>query len=116
MAGATDAVLGLADDGGFWLLGLRQPDPGLVLGVPMSVPSTGAEQLLRLRQAGMRVRRLRSCTDVDTAADAFAVAAAIPASRFTAALSAMLPNLREHSPADPTAGPYGFVTRRRGEV
>ena len=34
--GEADAVFGPAADGGFWLLGLRRPDPQLILGVPMS--------------------------------------------------------------------------------
>ena len=38
-AGEADAVFGPAEDGGFWLLGLRKPDPQLILGVPMSVGS-----------------------------------------------------------------------------
>lgn len=32
----TDAVFGPASDGGYWLLGLRRPDPSLLIGVPMS--------------------------------------------------------------------------------
>ena len=32
-------------------LGLREVDPALILGVPMSQPDTGARQLARLRQA-----------------------------------------------------------------
>ncbi|MFI6787359.1 TIGR04282 family arsenosugar biosynthesis glycosyltransferase [Nonomuraea sp. NPDC050383] len=81
-----DAVFGPAADGGFWLLGLRRPDPGLLLGVPMSRPYTGAAQLERLSRAGLAVRRLPELTDVDTAADAFRVAAETPASRFAATL------------------------------
>jgi rSAM/selenodomain-associated transferase 1 len=77
-----DAVLGPAQDGGFWLLGLRSPDPGLLTGVPMSCPDTGAAQLARLRAAGLRVTELPVLTDVDTAADAERVAACAPHGRF----------------------------------
>jgi glycosyltransferase A (GT-A) superfamily protein (DUF2064 family) len=88
-AADADATLGMAGDGGFWLLGLRRPDPRLVTGVPMSTPFTGAAQLARLAGAGLRVRQLPCCTDVDTAADAVAVARQIPDSRFAAALRAI---------------------------
>ncbi|GAA0425637.1 glycosyl transferase [Acrocarpospora corrugata] len=84
-----DAVFGPAADGGFWLLGLRRPDPALLLGVPMSQAGTGAAQLKRLAAAGLSVALLPSLTDVDTAEDAFQVAAQAPGSRFAAALSAM---------------------------
>ncbi|HEY1642247.1 MAG TPA: DUF2064 domain-containing protein [Streptosporangiaceae bacterium] len=86
LAGTADAAFGPADDGGFWLLGLRRPDPRLVLGVPMSQPHTGAVQLARLAEAGLRVHRVPALIDVDTAADAAAVAALAPHSRFAAAL------------------------------
>jgi rSAM/selenodomain-associated transferase 1 len=76
------AVLGPAGDGGFWLLGLRTPDPRLLAGVPMSRPDTGAAQLARLRRAGLRVAELPELTDVDTAADAERVAASAPYGRF----------------------------------
>ncbi|MGR6921912.1 TIGR04282 family arsenosugar biosynthesis glycosyltransferase [[Actinomadura] parvosata] len=81
-----DAVIGPAGDGGFWLLGLRRPDPALLLGVPMSHPETGKHQLDRLERAGLAVHHLPELTDVDTAADAAAVAAAAPASRFATTL------------------------------
>ncbi|MFI0374003.1 TIGR04282 family arsenosugar biosynthesis glycosyltransferase [Actinomadura sp. 1N219] len=80
------AVFGPASDGGFWLLGLRRPDPALLRGVPMSRPGTGAAQLARLRAAGLDVAPLPELTDVDTPADAAAVAAAAGGTRFAAAV------------------------------
>jgi rSAM/selenodomain-associated transferase 1 len=88
--GTADAAFGPAHDGGFWLLGLRRPDPRLVLGVPMSTAHTGAVQLARLLAAGLRVHQLPRCLDVDTAADAVAVAGQAPQSRFAAALRDLL--------------------------
>jgi uncharacterized protein len=83
---AADAVYGPAADGGFWLLGLRDPDPRRLRGVPMSRPDTGARQLERLD--GLRVATLGTLRDVDTAEDAVRVAAEIPGSRFAGAVRA----------------------------
>jgi uncharacterized protein len=87
--GTADAVFGPAADGGFWLLGLRRPDPSLVLGVPMSTADTGVTQLARLAWAGLRIHWLPMLRDVDTAEDAREVARQAPGSRFAAALAAM---------------------------
>lgn len=73
------AWFGPAADGGFWALGLAQPDPRLLRGVPMSTPDTGAEQRRRLLAAGLAVAELPVLRDVDTAADAAEVAAQAPA-------------------------------------
>ncbi|MEV0634230.1 DUF2064 domain-containing protein [Streptomyces sp. NPDC050619] len=80
-----DAYFGPAEDGGFWALGLAEPDPELLRGVPMSTPHTGAAQ--RARLAGLRVRDLPRLTDVDTAYDAEVVAGAAPGGRFAAELA-----------------------------
>jgi glycosyltransferase A (GT-A) superfamily protein (DUF2064 family) len=82
-----DAVFGPAADGGFWSLGLREPVPGLLCGVPMSRPDTGRRQLARL--GALRVAMLGTLTDVDTAADAHSVAAQAPGTRFAAAVGAV---------------------------
>lgn len=79
-----DAWFGPADDGGFWALGLAEPDPELLRGVPMSTAHTGADQRTRLTDAGLRVRDLPVLRDVDTAHDAAVVAAAAPDGRFAA--------------------------------
>ncbi|MET9887799.1 TIGR04282 family arsenosugar biosynthesis glycosyltransferase [Streptomyces sp. NPDC006430] len=80
----TSAWFGPALDGGFWALGLAEPDPALLLGVPMSVPHTGAEQRRRLTASGRTVRDLCVLRDVDTPADAGEVAAGAPRTRFAA--------------------------------
>ncbi|MGH9154729.1 MAG: DUF2064 domain-containing protein [Acidimicrobiales bacterium] len=84
---AADAALGLAADGGWWALGLRRPDWRALIGVPMSTPVTGAAQLRRLRYLGLAVATLPTLRDVDVMADAVAVAADIPDSRFARTLS-----------------------------
>jgi hypothetical protein len=77
-----DAWYGGAHDGGFWALGMREPDPDLVLGVPMSTATTGALQLDRLRSAGLRVGHLPTLRDIDTAECAAYVADQAPHTEF----------------------------------
>jgi rSAM/selenodomain-associated transferase 1 len=89
VSNSADATFGLAEDGGFWLLGLREIDPALVLGVRMSRPDTGSRQLARLKQAGLRVRLLPQLTDVDTAAEADRIAVLTPGSRFATCLAGL---------------------------
>ncbi len=85
----ADATFGMAEDGGFWLLGLRTFDPDLVLGVPMSRPDTGSRQLARLERAGLRIRRLPELIDVDTAREADRIAAATPGSAFATCMNGL---------------------------
>jgi len=89
VSGTADATFGMAEDGGFWVLGLRNADSRLVLGVPMSQPDTGARQLARLERAGLRVARLPELVDVDTVSDAERIAAATPGSAFARCLASL---------------------------
>ncbi|MEV0737944.1 DUF2064 domain-containing protein [Streptomyces sp. NPDC050549] len=82
-----DAYFGPAEDGGFWALGLADPDPALLRGVPMSTPTTGAVQRARLTAAGLRVHDLPNLRDVDTAHDAELVGAGAPEGRFAKELA-----------------------------
>jgi len=82
----ADAVLGMATDGGYWLIGFRQLVPGAFDGVPMSTSGTGAAQARRLSELGCRVRLTRELVDVDDIASARSVAHDAPATTFASAL------------------------------
>ncbi|TRW86357.1 DUF2064 domain-containing protein [Mycolicibacterium sp. 018/SC-01/001] len=79
-----DATLGLAADGGWWVLGVRDAAYAECLrAVPMSAPDTGAVTLSALRDTGLSVGLVTELADVDTIADVDAVRSACPAgSRF----------------------------------
>ncbi len=66
---AHDVVLGPALDGGYWLIGLRAPQPALFTGIPWSTDRVFGETMCRARETGLRVALLRELSDVDTAAD-----------------------------------------------
>ncbi len=84
------AVLGPAADGGWWALGLGRWRPGVFDGVPMSTARTGDRQARRLRSLGLAVTSLPVLRDVDTAADAVAVAASAPDTRTAAVVRSLL--------------------------
>jgi rSAM/selenodomain-associated transferase 1 len=86
-----DSVLGAALDGGYWGIGLRRADDAVFAGVPMSETTTGAVQRARLARLGHRTAVLAALLDVDTIADAHAVAAAAPGGAFAGALAAIAP-------------------------
>jgi rSAM/selenodomain-associated transferase 1 len=87
----VDAVLGLAEDGGWWGLGLRRPQPHLIRGVVTSRDDTGQVQRERLLSASLELVDLPVLRDVDTVEDLLIVAASCPEGRFTATVTRVLP-------------------------
>lgn len=86
----ADAVLGPADDGGWWVLATREPRRvAAIVDVPMSTPSTGDDTRRALEAAGLVVAVTSTLCDVDTLEDAAAVAVQAPDSRFAAAWAAL---------------------------
>jgi hypothetical protein len=80
----AQAVLGLACDGGWWVLGLQTPATAECLrSVPMSQPDTGELTLKALRDNGIDVYPVEVLSDFDIVDDVAAVREACdPASRF----------------------------------
>ncbi|CAN5634666.1 DUF2064 domain-containing protein [soil metagenome] len=78
------AVLGMARDGGWWVLGLHSAAQAECLReVPMSTSETGAETLAALRHSGVGAVLLPELHDVDTIDDVDPVrAVCAPGSRF----------------------------------
>jgi uncharacterized protein len=76
---AADAVLGLARDGGWWVLGVTDAVMADCLRtVPMSRPDTGAATLSALDDTGVYVSLVPTLADVDTVEDIDAVRRACP--------------------------------------
>ena len=63
----ADVVLGPCEDGGYYLIGLNQPQPRLLREVQMSTPHVLHDTLALAGQAGLRVALLPPWYDVDTA-------------------------------------------------
>ena len=77
----VDAVLGKAQDGGWWALGLSDPGTASVLeGVAMSRADTGSMTLAALVTLGCIVTELPVLSDVDTPDDVWLVAKGLDAS------------------------------------
>ena len=80
----VDAIFGPADDGGYWLIGLRalrreeQSYDALFNDVPMSTDETGTAQRARLASCGWRVHDIGRLRDIDTIEDIVAVTTAFP--------------------------------------
>jgi rSAM/selenodomain-associated transferase 1 len=67
--GPNDVVLGPCDDGGYYLIGLKRPQPRLLREVRMSTPDVMRDTLARAAELGLRAALLPGWYDVDTAAE-----------------------------------------------
>lgn len=93
------AGLGIAHDGGWWALALRDPRRAAIISaIPTSRDDTGPRTLAALRDAlgDDAVTELETLSDVDTADDAVAVAALAPAGRFARAVAEILGDDTDH--------------------
>lgn len=89
-APGPDALLGPANDGGWWAIGLRIPRMARVLArVPTSRGDTGCRTAVALTATGSTLALLPCRRDVDDWADACAVAEACQSGRFADAVRAL---------------------------
>ena len=65
----ADAVVGPANDGGYYLIGLRQWQPGMLEGIPWSTAGVMQATLNQATQLGLNVMQLHELVDIDTFAD-----------------------------------------------
>ena len=65
----ADVVIGPTHDGGYYLIGMKQPQPHLLREVPMSTPDVLDETLRRSRALGLKVEQLPRWYDIDTGDD-----------------------------------------------
>lgn len=86
----VDAVIGPADDGGFYLLGLRACPEGLLADVPWSTSDTFTRTVERLRARGLRAHVLESWFDVDRVQDLDRLRAALRSGEIDAPRTARL--------------------------
>jgi len=64
-----DVVLGPASDGGYWLIGLKEPRPALFRKIPWSTESVLRETVSRATSEALKVALLQKRSDVDTESD-----------------------------------------------
>lgn len=67
LADGADAVLGPCNDGGYYLIGVKQPVPRLLREVQMSTPQVTAETLRLAAEEGLQMELLPVWYDVDNA-------------------------------------------------
>jgi rSAM/selenodomain-associated transferase 1 len=69
LAGPSDVVLGPCEDGGYYLIGMKRPQPRLLRDVQMSTPNVVRDTRALAEQLGVQVALLPTWYDVDTAAE-----------------------------------------------
>lgn len=64
-----DVVFGPTNDGGYWLIGMKELYPELLAGIEWGSDCVLAQSLARAKQLKLKVHLLRRLSDVDTEAD-----------------------------------------------
>jgi uncharacterized protein len=65
----TDVVLGPAEDGGYYLIGMRKSDPGLFRDINWSTNIVLSQTINRINELGLGYNFLETLRDVDTCDD-----------------------------------------------
>lgn len=89
---ASELVLGPAEDGGYYLMGLRRPLPLLFKGIPWGTETVLKVTLEKATTSGLSVSLLDRLSDVDEAADLPAAERALAAGT---SLTVIIPTLNE---------------------
>ncbi|MFN8471528.1 MAG: TIGR04282 family arsenosugar biosynthesis glycosyltransferase [Anaerolineae bacterium] len=98
----TDVVLGPCDDGGYYLIGLKEPCAGL-FDIAMSTPTVLQQTLAAAEAAGRRVALLPTWYDVDTVQEVERLRAELATDRgaFAPRTRALLPRMSWSSQPTP---------------
>ena len=100
----NDVVLGPAQDGGYYLIGLKKPVPGLFENIPWSTDQVMALTCDKAKSLGLRLGLIPPWRDVDTIDDLLALIEA-------SALDAKRPK-QEHTFSNRTAGALQLIAKR----
>lgn len=65
LAPGRRAVIGPAEDGGYWLIGVQQPEAGLYAGIGWSTEHVAAETISRAAEIGLALEEAGTWYDVD---------------------------------------------------
>ena len=65
LAPGRRAVIGPAEDGGYWLLGMQRPEPELYAGIAWSTGVVAAQTVARAEGLGLEIESLGAWFDVD---------------------------------------------------
>jgi rSAM/selenodomain-associated transferase 1 len=68
LSDGADVTLGPCDDGGYYLIGIKQPVPRLLREVQMSTPTVAADTIALAEEEGLNVGLLPTWYDIDDAA------------------------------------------------
>ena len=67
LAPGRRAAIGPADDGGYWLIGMQQPEPALFAGIAWSTDTVAARTVAQAEAIGLDIEAMGTWFDVDDA-------------------------------------------------